>query len=400
MLVPLERRSSDSQRNQIVKVGTIGHVNHGKTTLTAAITTVLAEKYGGTAYTVEEIDNAPEDRKRTGLVIHASYVEYQTDSRKYRHVDCPEHVDYIKGMISGDIQLDGAILVVDATDGPMPQTREQIQLSQLAGVSSMVVFLNKCDLLDDEQLLELVEMKVRQLLSSYDYPGDDIPVIRGSALKALEHDPVWVDKILELAQALDTYIPNPQRLIDENFLMPVEGVFFIAGRGAVATGRIKRGIIKSGDEIEIVGIRDTRKTTCKGIEMFRKVIDQAIAAENVGILLRGIQREDIERGQVIAAPGSIQPYAKFEAQIYVLSQDEGGRQTPFFSNYRPQFYFYTTDVTGTITLLDGVEMVMPGDNVKIAVQLISSIAMEQASHFVVREGEQIVGAGIVSKLIE
>jgi elongation factor Tu len=381
-----------------VNVGTIGHVDHGKTTLTAAITTVLAKTYGGDASAFDMIDNAPEERER-GITISTSHVEYDTPARHYAHVDCPGHADYVKNMITGAAQMDGAILVVAATDGPMPQTREHILLGRQVGVPFMVVFMNKCDMVDDEELLELVEMEVRELLSEYEFPGDDLPVIQGSALKALEGDPVWEAKILELAEALDTYIPLPERDIDKPFLLPIEDVFSISGRGTVVTGRVERGIVKTGDEVEIVGIRDTTKSVCTGVEMFRKLLDEGRAGENVGALLRGTKREDVERGQVLAKPGSINPHTKFEAEVYVLSKDEGGRHTPFFKGYRPQFYFRTTDVTGAVELPEGVEMVMPGDNLKFVVDLIHPIAMDEGLRFAIREGGRTVGAGVVSKII-
>jgi elongation factor Tu len=381
-----------------VNVGTIGHVDHGKTTLTAAITTVLAKTYGGNASAFDMIDNAPEERER-GITISTSHVEYDTPARHYTHVDCPGHADYVKNMITGAAQMDGAILVVAATDGPMPQTREHILLGRQVGVPFMVVFMNKCDMVDDEELLELVEMEVRELLSEYEFPGDDLPVIQGSALKALEGDPVWEAKILELAEALDTYIPLPERDIDKPFLLPIEDVFSISGRGTVVTGRVERGIVKTGDEVEIVGIRDTTKSVCTGVEMFRKLLDEGRAGENVGALLRGTKREDVERGQVLAKPGSINPHTKFEAEVYVLSKDEGGRHTPFFKGYRPQFYFRTTDVTGAVELPEGVEMVMPGDNLKFVVDLIHPIAMDEGLRFAIREGGRTVGAGVVSKII-
>jgi elongation factor Tu len=383
-----------------VNVGTIGHVDHGKTTLTAAITTILSKKFGGEAKGYDQIDSAPEEKAR-GITINTAHVEYETSSRHYAHVDCPGHADYVKNMITGAAQMDGAILVVAASDGPMPQTREHILLARQVGVPYIVVFLNKCDMVDDEELLELVEMEVRELLSQYDFPGDDIPVIRGSALKALEGDsgPLGEEAIFKLADALDSYIPQPERAIDGAFLMPVEDVFSISGRGTVVTGRVERGIIKVGEEIEIVGLKATQKTTCTGVEMFRKLLDQGQAGDNVGLLLRGTKREDVERGQVLAKPGSITPHTKFEAEIYVLSKEEGGRHTPFFSNYRPQFYFRTTDVTGAVTLPAGVEMVMPGDNVRINVELIAPIAMEDGLRFAVREGGRTVGAGVVSKII-
>ena len=383
-----------------VNVGTIGHVDHGKTTLTAAITTVLSQQFGGEARGYDQIDNAPEEKAR-GITINTSHVEYETKSRHYAHVDCPGHADYVKNMITGAAQMDGAILVVSAADGPMPQTREHILLARQVGVPYIIVFMNKCDMVDDAELLELVEMEVRELLSKYEFPGDDIPIIKGSALKALEGDKgeLGEQAILQLADALDTYIPEPQRAIDGTFLMPIEDVFSISGRGTVVTGRIERGVIKVGEEIEIVGIKDTVKTTCTGVEMFRKLLDQGQAGDNVGVLLRGTKREDVERGQVLAKPGSINPHTKFECEVYVLSKDEGGRHTPFFNNYRPQFYFRTTDVTGSVTLPEGTEMVMPGDNVKMTVQLIAPIAMEQGLRFAIREGGRTVGAGVVSKVI-
>ena len=381
-----------------VNVGTIGHVDHGKTTLTAAITTVLAKTYGGDASAFDQIDNAPEERER-GITISTSHVEYDTPTRHYAHVDCPGHADYVKNMITGAAQMDGAILVVAATDGPMPQTREHILLGRQVGVPFMVVFMNKCDMVDDEELLELVEMEVRELLTEYEFPGDDLPVIQGSALKALEGDPAWEAKIIELAEALDTYIPLPERDIDKPFLLPIEDVFSISGRGTVVTGRVERGIVKTGDEVEIVGIKDTTKSTCTGVEMFRKLLDEGRAGENVGALLRGTKREDVERGQVLAKPGSINPHTKFEAEVYVLSKDEGGRHTPFFKGYRPQFYFRTTDVTGAVELPEGVEMVMPGDNLKFVVELIHPIAMDEGLRFAIREGGRTVGAGVVSKII-
>jgi elongation factor Tu len=381
-----------------VNVGTIGHVDHGKTTLTAAITTVLAKTYGGNASAFDMIDNAPEERER-GITISTSHVEYDTPARHYAHVDCPGHADYVKNMITGAAQMDGAILVVAATDGPMPQTREHILLGRQVGVPFMVVFMNKCDMVDDEELLELVEMEVRELLSEYEFPGDDLPVIQGSALKALEGDPAWEAKIIELAEALDTYIPLPERDIDKPFLLPIEDVFSISGRGTVVTGRVERGIVKTGDEVEIVGIRDTTKSVCTGVEMFRKLLDEGRAGENVGALLRGTKREDVERGQVLAKPGSINPHTKFEAEVYVLSKDEGGRHTPFFKGYRPQFYFRTTDVTGAVELPEGVEMVMPGDNLKFVVDLIHPIAMDEGLRFAIREGGRTVGAGVVAKIL-
>ena len=383
-----------------VNVGTIGHVDHGKTTLTAALTTILAKKFGGEAKAYDQIDSSPEEKAR-GITINTAHVEYETQKRHYAHVDCPGHADYIKNMITGAAQMDGAILVVAASDGPMPQTREHILLARQVGVPYIVVFLNKCDMVDDAELLELVEMEVRELLSAYDFPGDAIPLIHGSALKALEGDKDELGEIaiMKLADALDNYIPEPKRLIDGPFLMPCEDVFSISGRGTVVTGRIERGIVKVGEEIEIVGLKATQKTIVTGVEMFRKLLDQGQAGDNVGLLLRGTKREDVERGQVLAKPSSIKPHAKFEAEIYVLSKEEGGRHTPFFSNYRPQFYFRTTDVTGAVTLPAGVEMVMPGDNIKISVELIAPIAMEEGLRFAVREGGRTVGAGVVSKII-
>ena len=384
-----------------VNVGTIGHVDHGKTTLTAALTKVLATAHGGEAKAFDEIDNAPEERER-GITIATAHVEYETANRHYAHVDCPGHADYVKNMITGAAQMDGAILVVSAADGPMPQTREHILLSRQVGVPYIVVFLNKADMVDDDELLELVEMEVRELLDKYEFPGDDTPIITGSALKALEGDTSDIGEpaILKLAAALDDYIPEPERAIDGDFLMPVEDVFSISGRGTVATGRVERGIVNVGDDIEVVGIKDTEKTTVTGVEMFRKLLDQGQAGDNVGILLRGTKREDIERGQVLAAPGSITPHTHFEAEVYILSKDEGGRHTPFFNGYRPQFYFRTTDMTGACDLPDGIEMVMPGDNVKMTVQLISPIAMEEGLRFAIREGGRTVGAGVVSKITE
>ena len=379
-----------------VNVGTIGHVDHGKTTLTAAIT-----KQFGEFKAYDEIDAAPEEKAR-GITISTAHVEYETPARHYAHVDCPGHADYVKNMITGAAQMDGAILVVSAADGPMPQTREHILLAKQVGVPSMVVFLNKVDQVDDEELLELVEMEVRELLSSYDFPGDDIPIIAGSALAALEDrdDAIGKDKIAELMAAVDEYIPTPDRPIDQPFLMPVEDVFSISGRGTVATGRIERGILNVGDEIEIIGIRDSRKTTCTGVEMFRKLLDRGEAGDNVGVLLRGIDRDGVERGQVLCKPGSVKPHTKFEAEAYILTKDEGGRHTPFFANYRPQFYFRTTDVTGTVELPEGTEMVMPGDNLKFNVELIAPSAMEEKLRFAIREGGRTVGAGVVSKIIE
>ena len=382
-----------------VNVGTIGHVDHGKTTLTAAITATLAKKSGGEAKAFADIDNAPEEKER-GITIATSHVEYDTEKRHYAHVDCPGHADYVKNMITGAAQMDGAILVVAATDGPMPQTREHILLARQVGVPHIIVFMNKCDMVDDEELIELVEMEVRELLSDYEFPGDDIPLIKGSALKALEGDEKWEEKIYELADALDSYIPDPVRDIDKSFLLPIEDVFSISGRGTVVTGRVERGIVKPGDEIEIVGIKDTEKTTVTGVEMFRKLLDEGRAGENVGVLLRGTKREEVQRGQVLAHPKSITPHTKFEAEIYILSKDEGGRHTPFFKGYRPQFYFRTTDVTGMCELPEGAEMVMPGDNVKMVVELIAPIAMDEGLRFAIREGGRTVGAGVVSKIIE
>ena len=385
-----------------VNVGTIGHIDHGKTTLTAAITRTLAKRGLVSYVPFEEIDKAPEEKER-GITIATAHVEYQTDKRHYAHVDCPGHADYIKNMITGAAQMDGAILVVGANDGPMPQTREHILLARQVGVPYVVVFLNKVDMVDDPELIELVELELRELLSSYDFPGDDIPIIRGSALKALEAgDPKHPDCkcILELMEAIDTYIPVPQRDVDKPFLMPIEDVFSISGRGTVVTGRVERGQIKVGEEVEIVGIKDTRKTVCTGVEMFRKVLDSGQAGDNVGLLLRGIKREDVERGQVVALPGSITPHTKFKAETYILGKDEGGRHTPFFNGYRPQFYFRTTDVTGIITLPEGVEMVMPGDNVALEAHLITPIAMEKELRFAIREGGRTVGAGVVSEVIE
>lgn len=384
-----------------VNVGTIGHVDHGKTTLTAAISTVLTKKFGGDKRDFSEIDSAPEEKAR-GITINTSHVEYETESRHYAHVDCPGHADYVKNMITGAAQMDGAILVVSAADGPMPQTREHILLGRQVGVPYIIVFLNKADMVDDEELLELVEMEVRELLDKYDFPGDDTPIIKGSALKALEGDTseIGEESILKLAEALDTYIPEPERAIDGAFLMPVEDVFSISGRGTVVTGRVERGIITVGDEIEIVGIKATQATTCTGVEMFRKLLDQGQAGDNVGVLLRGTKREDVERGQVLAKAGTITPHTKFTAEIYVLGKDEGGRHTPFFQGYRPQFYFRTTDVTGAVELPAGTEMVMPGDNVSITVELIAPIAMEEGLRFAIREGGRTVGAGVVAKIVE
>jgi elongation factor Tu len=384
-----------------VNVGTIGHVDHGKTTLTAAITTILSSKFGGEAKDYDQIDAAPEEKAR-GITINTAHVEYETQSRHYAHVDCPGHADYVKNMITGAAQMDGAILVCSAADGPMPQTREHILLARQVGVPYIIVFLNKCDMVDDEELLELVEMEVRELLSKYDFPGDDIPIIKGSALKALEGDKgdLGEGAILKLAEALDSYIPTPERAIDKPFLLPIEDVFSISGRGTVVTGRVERGVVKVGEEVEIVGIKDTVKTICTGVEMFRKLLDQGQAGDNVGVLLRGTKREDVERGQVLCKPGSIKPHTHFTGEVYVLSKDEGGRHTPFFANYRPQFYFRTTDVTGSISLPEGTEMVMPGDNVSITVKLIAPIAMEEGLRFAIREGGRTVGAGVVAKIIE
>jgi len=381
-----------------VNVGTIGHVDHGKTTLTAALTTILAEKFGGQAKAYDQIDNAPEEKAR-GITINTAHVEYETEARHYAHVDCPGHADYVKNMITGAAQMDGAILVVSAADGPMPQTREHILLARQVGVPYILVFMNKCDMVDDAELLELVEMEIRDLLSSYDFPGDDCPIVQGSALKALEGDAGYKEKIFELAAALDSYIPTPQRAVDKPFLLPIEDVFSISGRGTVVTGRVERGIIKVGEEIEIVGLKPTQKTTCTGVEMFRKLLDEGQAGDNVGVLLRGTKREEVERGQVLAKPGSITPHTKFKAEVYVLSKEEGGRHTPFFANYRPQFYFRTTDVTGAVELEPGVEMVMPGENVTITVELIAPIAMEEGLRFAIREGGRTVGAGVVASVI-
>ena len=384
-----------------VNVGTIGHVDHGKTTLTAALTKVGADRFGGSFSAYDQIDGAPEERAR-GITISTAHVEYESENRHYAHVDCPGHADYVKNMITGAAQMDGAILVCSAADGPMPQTREHILLSRQVGVPNIVVYLNKADMVDDEELLELVEMEVRDLLSEYDFPGDDTPIITGSALKALEGDEsdIGVPSIVKLVEALDTYIPEPERDIDRPFLMPIEDVFSISGRGTVVTGRIERGVVKVGEEIEIVGIRPTTKTTCTGVEMFRKLLDQGQAGDNVGVLLRGTKREDVERGQVLAKPGSITPHTKFEAEVYVLSKDEGGRHTPFFKGYRPQFYFRTTDVTGECILPEGVEMVMPGDNIKLVVDLIHPIAMDEGLRFAIREGGRTVGAGVVASIVE
>jgi elongation factor Tu len=384
-----------------VNVGTIGHVDHGKTTLTAAITKCMAELHGGEFKDYANIDSAPEERAR-GITIATAHVEYESTNRHYAHVDCPGHADYVKNMITGAAQMDGAILVCSAADGPMPQTREHILLSRQVGVPYIVVYMNKADMVDDAELLELVEMEIRELLDKYEFPGDDTPIITGSALKALEGDTseIGVPSIIRLVDAMDSYFPEPERAIDGTFLMPVEDVFSISGRGTVVTGRIERGIVKVGEEIEIVGIRDTAKTTCTGVEMFRKLLDQGQAGDNVGLLLRGTKREDVERGQVLCKPGSIKPHTKFEAEVYVLSKDEGGRHTPFFNGYRPQFYFRTTDVTGACDLPEGVEMVMPGDNVQMVVSLINPIAMEEGLRFAIREGGRTVGAGVVAKIIE
>ncbi|MFS8037592.1 elongation factor Tu [Xanthobacter sp. AM11] len=382
-------------------IGTIGHVDHGKTSLTAAITKILAESGGATFTAYDQIDKAPEEKAR-GITISTAHVEYETQNRHYAHVDCPGHADYVKNMITGAAQMDGAILVVSAADGPMPQTREHILLARQVGVPALVVFLNKCDMVDDEELLELVELEVRELLSKYDFPGDDIPIIRGSALVALENgDPkLGRDAVLKLMEAVDAYIPQPERPIDLPFLMPIEDVFSISGRGTVVTGRVERGIIKVGDEVEIVGIRPTQKTTVTGVEMFRKLLDQGQAGDNVGILVRGTKREDVERGQVVCKPGTVKPHTKFKAEAYILTKEEGGRHTPFFTNYRPQFYFRTTDVTGVCTLPEGTEMVMPGDNVSMDVALIVPIAMEEKLRFAIREGGRTVGAGVVAAIIE
>jgi elongation factor Tu len=384
-----------------VNVGTIGHVDHGKTTLTAAMTKVMGETYGGDFISFDRIDNAPEERAR-GITIATSHVEYQSAKRHYAHVDCPGHADYVKNMITGAAQMDGAILVVSAADGPMPQTREHILLARQVGVPHIVVYMNKVDQVDDAELLELVEMEVRDLLSSYEFPGDDTPIVIGSALKALEGDDSeqGVPSVIKLIEAMDAYIPEPERAVDGDFLMPVEDVFSISGRGTVVTGRVERGVIKVGGEVEIVGIKPTTKTTCTGVEMFRKLLDQGQAGDNIGVLLRGTKRDDVERGQVLAKPASITPHTKFEAEVYILSKDEGGRHTPFFDGYRPQFYFRTTDVTGSVSLPEGVEMVMPGDNIKMQVRLIAPIAMEEGLRFAIREGGRTVGAGVVAKVIE
>jgi len=384
-----------------VNVGTIGHVDHGKTTLTAAMTTVLAAKFGGDVKKYDDIDNAPEEKAR-GITINTAHVEYQTAKRHYAHVDCPGHADYVKNMITGAAQMDGAILVVSAADGPMPQTREHILLARQVGVPYIVVYMNKCDMVDDAELLELVELEVRELLSKYEFPGDKIPIIKGAAKLALEGDKgeLGEQSIMKLAEALDSYIPTPKRAIDQPFLMPIEDVFSISGRGTVVTGRVERGIVKVGDELEIVGLKPTLKTVCTGVEMFRKLLDEGQAGDNVGVLLRGTKREEVERGQVLAKPGSITPHTKFECEVYVLSKEEGGRHTPFFNGYRPQFYFRTTDVTGSVQLPAGTEMVMPGDNIKMVVTLIQPIAMDQGLRFAVREGGKTVGAGVVAKILE
>ncbi|REB07924.1 elongation factor Tu [Sporosarcina sp. BI001-red] len=381
-------------------VGTIGHVDHGKTTLTAAIATVLAKRGGGEARSYADVDNAPEEKER-GITINTSHVEYETETRHYAHVDCPGHADYVKNMITGAAQMDGGILVVSAADGPMPQTREHILLSRQVGVPYLVVFMNKCDMVDDEELLELVEMEIRDLLTEYDFPGDDIPVIKGSALKALEGEEAWEEKIVELMDAVDSYIPTPERDTEKPFMMPVEDVFSITGRGTVATGRVERGVVKVGDTVDIIGLTEEPKsTTVTGVEMFRKLLDYAEAGDNIGALLRGVAREDIERGQVLAKPGTITPHTNFKSEVYVLSKEEGGRHTPFFSNYRPQFYFRTTDVTGIISLPEGVEMVMPGDNVEMTIELISPIAIEEGTKFSIREGGRTVGAGVVATIVK
>ncbi len=383
-----------------VNVGTIGHVDHGKTTLTAAISAVLSKSQGKAATKFDQIDGAPEERER-GITIATAHIEYETEKRHYAHVDCPGHADYVKNMITGAAQMDGAILVVSATDGPMPQTREHILLSRQVGVPYIVVFMNKVDMVDDEELLELVEMEIRELLSEYDFPGDDIPVIKGSALGALNGEPQWEEKVMELMNAVDEYIPEPVRDTDKDFMMPVEDVFSITGRGTVATGRVERGVLRVNDEVEIVGLtEETKKTVCTGVEMFRKLLDYAEAGDNIGALLRGVSRDDIERGQVLAKPGSITPHSKFKASIYVLSKEEGGRHTPFFENYRPQFYFRTTDVTGIVHLPEGTEMVMPGDNIELTIELISTIAIEEGTRFSIREGGRTVGAGSVTEIIE
>ena len=382
-----------------VNIGTIGHVDHGKTTLTAAISKVLSDKGWAKKVDFDQIDAAPEEKER-GITINTAHIEYETEKRHYAHVDCPGHADYVKNMITGAAQMDGAILVVSAADGPMPQTREHILLSRQVGVPYIVVFLNKSDMVDDEELLELVEMEVRELLNEYGFPGDEIPIIVGSALGALNGEEKWVEKILELMEAVDNYIPTPERAIDQPFLMPIEDVFTITGRGTVVTGRVERGVIKVGEEIEIVGIKPTTKTTCTGVEMFRKLLDQGQAGDNIGVLLRGTKKEEVERGQVLAKPGSIHPHTNFKGEVYVLTKDEGGRHTPFFTGYRPQFYFRTTDITGAVTLPDGVEMVMPGDNITMTVELIHPIAMEQGLRFAIREGGRTVASGVVSEIIK
>ncbi len=384
-----------------INVGTIGHVDHGKTTLTAALTKLMAERHGGEYRAYDQIDNAPEEKAR-GITIATAHVEYESENRHYAHVDCPGHADYVKNMITGAAQMDGAILVVSAADGPMPQTREHILLARQVGVPYILVYMNKADMVDDAELIELVEMEIRELLSIYEFPGDDTPIVVGSALKALEGDDsdLGVASVLKLVEEMDRYIPEPERLIDGDFLMPVEDVFSISGRGTVVTGRIDRGVVHVGDEVEIVGINETTKTTCTGVEMFRKLLDEGMAGDNVGVLLRGTKREDVERGQVLAKPGSIKPHTKFEAEVYVLTKEEGGRHTPFFKGYRPQFYFRTTDVTGAVYLPDGTEMVMPGDNVQVTVELIAPIAMEEGLRFAIREGGRTVGAGVVAKIIE
>lgn len=392
-------RAKFERKKPHVNIGTIGHVDHGKTSLTAAITLVLSKEGGATATAYDQIDAAPEEKAR-GITISTAHVEYKTKNRHYAHVDCPGHADYVKNMITGAAQMDGAILVVSAADGPMPQTREHIVLARQVGVPSMVVFLNKVDMVDDPELLDLVEMEVRELLSLYKFPGDEIPVIRGSALKALNGDPEGEEAIKKLMEAVDTYIPQPEREVDRPFIMPVESVFSIAGRGTVVTGRIERGVIKIGEEVEIIGLKDTQKTTVTGVEMFKKLLDSGQAGDNVGILLRGTKREDVERGQVLAKPGSITPHTEFEAEVYVLSTKEGGRHTPFINNYRPQFYFRTTDVTGEVQLLEGKEMVMPGDNAKLSIKLIAPVAMDEGLRFAIREGGRTVGAGVVSKIIK
>jgi len=394
-------KSKFERKKPHVNVGTIGHVDHGKTTLTAALTTVMAAKFGGEIRKFDEIDKAPEERAR-GITIATAHVEYESQARHYAHVDCPGHADYVKNMITGAAQMDGAILVVSAADGPMPQTREHILLARQVGVPYIVVYLNKADMVDDEELLELVELEVRDLLSTYEFPGDDTPIVTGSALKALEGDTseIGTQSVEKLVTAMDEYIPVPERLVDGAFLMPIEDVFSISGRGTVVTGRIERGRVKVGDEVEIVGLRETTKTTCTGVEMFRKLLDEGQAGDNVGVLLRGTKREDVERGQVLAKPGSITPHTKFECEVYILTKEEGGRHTPFFKGYRPQFYFRTTDVTGAIELPEGTEMVMPGDNIQMKVDLIAPIAMEEGLRFAIREGGRTVGAGVVSKVVE